>query len=70
MTVFVPQHVDTEKTSSVGDTRLASGGRVLGSVTFSSLKKSMAGDMDPALESAEAGAIFLAMNSLDTLHSH
>ena len=64
---------------SVGNTRLASVGRVLGSVTFSSLKKSMAGDMDPAqaalesikrLESAEAGAVFVAMNSLDTLHSH
>ena len=123
MTVFVPQHVDTEldlehsllgragrftladmgqrvnKSSragwgrhwdlvSVGDTRLASGGRVLGSVTFSSLQQSTAGDMDPAqveslrgwfqvaletserLESAEAGARFVAVNSLDTLHSH
>ena len=118
MTVFVPQHVDTElslehsvlgraprftaadmgltinKSSragwgrhwslvSVGDT-----GRVLGNVTFSGLEQSTAGDMDSSqveslrswfqvaletserMESAEAGATFMAVSSLDTLHSH
>ena len=123
MTVFVPQHVDTElnlehsvlgraprfamadmgltinKSSragwgrnwdlvSVGDTRTAFGGRVLGNVTFSGLEQSTAGDMDSSqveslrgwfqvaletserMESAEAGAMFMAVSSLDTLHSH
>ncbi len=123
MTVFVPQHVDTELSLehsvlgrppqftmadigltinkgsragwsrnwdlvSVGDTRLASGGRVLGNVTFSGLEQSTTGDMGSSqveslrswfhvaletserMESAEAGPMFMAVSSLDTLHSH
>ena len=125
LTVFVPQHLDTEldlahsflgragrgARTVVADAGLVAGkssragwgrgwslvgvaeggagaGRCLGSVTFSSLGNTTAGELDPAqadslrqwfqvardtsvrLERGEGGAMFVPVNSIETLHSH